>query len=57
MEFKITETEKYKRLVENEQSVIELAKVEAQQEIARQLDRLNNNIEHLNEKLDEHAWS
>lgn len=45
MEFKITETEKYKMLVRNRSSVIELAKVESMQEIAKQLDRLNNNLE------------
>ncbi|GAF90273.1 unnamed protein product [marine sediment metagenome] len=42
MEFKITETEKYKNLVKNQASVIELAKVEALQEIARQLELLRN---------------
>jgi len=44
MEFKITETEKYKGLVQNQSSVIELAKVEAQQEIAQQLALLNESL-------------
>lgn len=47
MEFKITETNKYKNLVKAEASVIELAKVESMQKIAQQLDRLNDNLESL----------
>lgn len=47
MEFLMTKTEKYKNRVKAQASIIELAKVECMQEIARQLETLNVNIEGL----------
>lgn len=49
MEFKITETPKYRGLISSQSSIIELAKVEALQKIAEQLERLNAQLDDLTE--------
>jgi len=50
MKFEITETEKYKSFVKNEQSLIELAKVEVLQKIAEQLEELNKHLSTIADK-------
>lgn len=56
MKFEITETEKYKSFVKNEQSLIELAKVEVLQKIAEQLEELKCATQTIAEMLQQH-WS